>query len=655
MGKIRRLSGVLFGVALSVMMLGTKVYAEEITEASEVLDGAGIEIDLADYEIDSTSFEEKEASMNVIVSDEEVLISDEFTGKESSERLFYDGAGDPPVVRDLHWDSAGHFTFTSPSADAYYSVYLTAPNTDNYMISAGVKVGVADIPVENNVAAYFDESGTYEVKVKSSWDGKDYDFFSGPVTDWVSIDYVRPQNQYPAPTNPHWLENGIATWDPVEGNPKYNVYFYENSVYKFRRGSGYENSYDASMFGEGNWTFTVKAYGDNPGEIASSPASEMSPSFGGMPLPVVTDLKWEKPGIFSFTIPNADAYYSFYVEIPGAAPFISTNNKMVMAGIPCRVNITRYLENEGTYRARVKTTMIYNDADFTTGAVSEWVSFNYVKGYLADGGDGNWYLYRGSTIDTSYTGIFEDAEHGAWLVLDGRVAFEYNDLYSDDILGFIKILNGTIDYGYTDLFFSPHFNGWYKISEGKADFEYSDLYFSPQYGWWKIRYGMVDFNFNDLYESPQYGWWKVTGGAVDFGYTELYESPQYGWWKIYGGAVDFGYNDLYFSPSCGWWKIYGGAVDFGYSDLYGSPTCGWWKVTGGMVDFGYTDLYGSPTCGWWLVNGGAVDFGYTDIFKSPSVGNWKVYGGTVDFGFNGVYNSPRYGRCYVNGGAAAIQ
>ncbi len=272
---------------------------------------------------------------------------------------------------------------------------------------------------------------------------------------------------------------------------------------------------------------------------------------------------------------------------------------------------------------------------------------------IAQGSDGNWYLYENGNINYSYSALYNDATYGWWLVENGQVNFGFNDLYCDPNVGWWKISGGSVDFGYSDLYESPTF-GWWKINGGAVDFGYTDLYGSPMYGWWKINGGVVDFSYTDLYESPTFGWWKINGGAVDFWFTDLYESPYFGWWKINGGAVDFWYTDLYESPTFGWWKVTGGAVDFGYSDLYGSPAYGWWLVSGGAVDFGYTDLYCSPSVGWWLVNGGAVDFGYNDVFRSPVFGDWKVAGGAVDFGYNGVYNSQKYGRCYVRDGAAVF-
>jgi C1A family cysteine protease/ribosomal protein L15 len=224
-----------------------------------------------------------------------------------------------------------------------------------------------------------------------------------------------------------------------------------------------------------------------------------------------------------------------------------------------------------------------------------------------------------------------------------------NGLCKADDGNYYYYVNDVIDTSFTDII--PFEDEWVYVENGKVNFNYSDLFNSPTCGWWKITDGKVDFGYSDLYYSPTYGWWKVAGGAVDFSYNDLYNSSTCGWWKIIGGKVDFDYSDLYNSSTCGWWKIIGGKVDFDYSDLYNSSTCGWWKIIGGKVDFDYSDLYNSSTCGWWKIIGGKVDFDYSDLYNSSTCGWWKIAGGAVDFGYNGWYNSSRYGWWNINGGA----
>ncbi len=268
---------------------------------------------------------------------------------------------------------------------------------------------------------------------------------------------------------------------------------------------------------------------------------------------------------------------------------------------------------------------------------------------LCKADDGNYYYYVNDVIDTSFTDIipFEDE----WVYVEnGKVNFNYSDLFNSPTCGWWKITDGKVDFGYSDLYYSPTY-GWWKVAGGAVDFSYNDLYYSPTCGWWKIIGGKVDFDYSDLYNSSTCGWWKIIGGKVDFDYSDLYNSSTCGWWKIIGGKVDFDYSDLYNSSTCGWWKIIGGKVDFDYSDLYNSSTCGWWKIIGGKVDFDYSDLYNSSTCGWWKIIGGKVDFDYSDLYNSSTCGWWKIAGGAVDFGYNGWYNSSRYGWWNINGGA----
>ena len=204
-----------------------------------------------------------------------------------------------------------------------------------------------------------------------------------------------------------------------------------------------------------------------------------------------------------------------------------------------------------------------------------------------------------------------------------------NGLQKADDGNYYYYVDGKVDTSFTDII--PDGDDWVYVENGKVNFDYSDLFNSPTCGWWKIIGGKVDFDYSDLYNSPTCGWWKIIGGKVDFDYSDLYNSSTCGWWKIIGGKVDFDYSDLYNSSTCGWWKIIGGKVDFDYSDLYNSSTCGWWKIIGGKVDFDYSDLYNSSTCGWWKIHGGSVDFGYNGWYNSPQYGWWNIAGGSVVF------------------------
>lgn len=135
-----------------------------------------------------------------------------------------------------------------------------------------------------------------------------------------------------------------------------------------------------------------------------------------------------------------------------------------------------------------------------------------------------------------------------------------NGLQKDNDGNYYYYVDDVIDTSFTDII--PFEDEWVYVENGKLNFNYSDLFNSPTRGWWKIADGKVDFGYNDLYNSPTWGWWKVAGGAVDFGYNDLYYSESCGWWKVAGGAVDFGYNGPYNSPQYGWWNIAGGSVMF---------------------------------------------------------------------------------------------
>ncbi len=633
---------------------------------------------------------------------DEAVLEDKITENQTFDE------GQLPIATDLKWTEDGHISFVMPSTDYYYNIILERPN-DSPSIYMGYSCKEPGHLFTFSVCNNYFDGGLYKVKVKTT-DRLGDTSLGGAVTNAVERNYVRPQNVYKTPTKLWWSADGTVNWNAVSNDASYYISHYQDGQKKvgtYTSGTSYKLYNAPERFSEGNWTFTIITYGEHPGEIASSPESDMSPVFDGTDqgpeaLPLVTNATWNGAGHFSFNCPRADLYYTLFIKKPDGSIFRHAGIKVESDGTSFRYSCSEHFLGDGTYSFAVKTTESSGDYDSTSGSVIDWVTLNYTRPnnayatpnnphWLADG-TAEWdavpgnpyyyvYFYKDSKIafsrqyvkETSLKADNLDLSSGSWTFTvmaygsnpDQTAASDFSK--ESPVYGAVSI-TGLADAGdgnwylYKDGEIQTSYNGlyndakcgWWLVLDGKVAFDYNDLYYDANCGWWKIVNGTVDFEYTDLYDSPSCGWWKIYGGSVDFGYSDLYDSPSCGWWMINGGAVDFGYSDLYNSPSCGWWKIYGGAVDFGYSDLYNSPSCGWWKINGGTVDFGYNDLYDSPSCGWWKVNGGSVDFGYSDIFKSSVCGNWKVEGGFVDFAYTGWYDSQRYGLCYVKDGFATF-
>lgn len=146
--------------------------------------------------------------------------------------------------------------------------------------------------------------------------------------------------------------------------------------------------------------------------------------------------------------------------------------------------------------------------------------------------DGNWYLYDGDKIDTSYTGIAQN-EYGWWRIEKGKVNFDANGVYQNEY-GWWYVKDGKVDFDYTG-FASNRFGTW-RIINGKVAFNENGVT-GEQKDWRYVENGKVNTSMNSVCQN-RFGWWKVTNGRVDFGYNG-WASNQYGNWWISGGRVDY--------------------------------------------------------------------------------------------------------------------
>jgi hypothetical protein len=57
-------------------------------------------------------------------------------------------------------------------------------------------------------------------------------------------------------------------------------------------------------------------------------------------------------------------------------------------------------------------------------------------------------------------------------------------------------------------------------------------------GWWKVVNGAIDFGYTGLAYDENVGWWYVSNGAIDFTYTGT-AANEYGTWNVVGGQLVF--------------------------------------------------------------------------------------------------------------------
>ncbi|WP_462416026.1 endo-alpha-N-acetylgalactosaminidase family protein [Eubacterium ramulus] len=192
--------------------------------------------------------------------------------------------------------------------------------------------------------------------------------------------------------------------------------------------------------------------------------------------------------------------------------------------------------------------------------------------------DGNWYVYKDGSVDTTYTGLAANT-YGWWYVEGGKVNFNATGLVANEY-GWWYVQNGTIDFGYTGLAANEY--GWWYVEGGKINFNHTGLV-ANEHGWWYVEDGKINFNATGLVAN-EYGWWYVQGGQINFNFNGIVANEN-GWWYVRNGMIDFNFNGLAANEN-GWWKFEGGKIDFNFNGAAQNEN-GWWYVRGGKIDFSY--------------------------------------------------------------------
>ena len=258
--------------------------------------------------------------------------------------------------------------------------------------------------------------------------------------------------------------------------------------------------------------------------------------------------------------------------------------------------------------------------------------------------EGNWYYMVNGLIDSSYNGLYNDAQLGWWYVKDGVVDFSYNGLtyYNSD---WWTVANGALDFNTNGLFYDSQL-GWYYTRNGRVDYTKSGLVFFNG-GWWAVSAGRALTDYTGLWNDSELGWWYVRSGMVDFGYSGLIELCG-SWWCVANGKVVNDYTGLWSDPNVGWWYVKDGVIDFSRNGLefYNGA---WWCIYNGKVAFEYTGLWSDDSLGWWYVKNGAVDFSRTG-FESLGDELWCVSNGRVRNEYSGLWKDDVLGTYYVGNG-----
>lgn len=262
-----------------------------------------------------------------------------------------------------------------------------------------------------------------------------------------------------------------------------------------------------------------------------------------------------------------------------------------------------------------------------------WLDANALEGLQYNAADGNWYMYKNGTIDTSYTGLASN-ENGWWYVRNGAIDWNYTG-FAQNANGWWYVRNGGIDWNYTSVEFTG--SEWWYVKNGEVDWDYTGVAQNAN-GWWYIKNGKVDWGYTGLASNAN-GWWYIRDGGVDWNYTGFAENEN-GLWYVRGGGIDWNYTSVEYTGTV-WLYIENGGVNWNYTGL-ASNANGWWYIKNGQVDWGHTGLESNAN-GWWYVKNGGIDWDFTGVVQN-AYGWWYINGGGVDWNYTGSvkYNGKTY-------------
>ncbi len=257
---------------------------------------------------------------------------------------------------------------------------------------------------------------------------------------------------------------------------------------------------------------------------------------------------------------------------------------------------------------------------------------------LIKASDGICYYYADGKVDTTYTGMVENA-YGVWYVKNGKLDTTYTGMciYGGKC---IYVNKGLFDTTYTGL--AKNASGVWYMKKGVLDLTYTGMAKDGS-DLWYVKEGKVDTSFTGLYV---YGGKciYVNKGKFDTTYTGLAKNAS-GVWYMKKGVLDLTYTGMAKDGS-DLWYVKEGKVDTSFTGLYvyGGKCI---YVNKGKFDTTYTGLAKNAS-GVWHMKKGVLDLTYTGMAKDGS-NLWYVKEGKVDTTFTGLYVYG--GKCiYVNKG-----
>lgn len=284
-----------------------------------------------------------------------------------------------PSEVDVEWDSNWGIILNHVGADANYVSYVFTIYKDGVEVGTRIDYWWGETnSYWYNFAEYITESGTYQVKVEAEYEFYVYDEETDSYkceyktikgeTDAVA--YTNPGKALAVPTNIK-IENGILSFDTVEGTDHYLVTFYQKYV---ENGYSYDYAYDwytesdSVSINLNNWfsgTYdldvyvSVQAISDDIDTICSSSESALVGPFEYRIEKKATTITWSTEELATAIVGNLSSdenAVDYYFDISKNG--VSYGNRWAhgYANELTYVDLTSYLRDygAGTYLAELE-------------------------------------------------------------------------------------------------------------------------------------------------------------------------------------------------------------------------------------------------------------------------------------------------------------
>ena len=153
-----------------------------------------------------------------------------------------------------------------------------------------------------------------------------------------------------------------------------------------------------------------------------------------------------------------------------------------------------------------------------------------------------WWLIGGGSIAWDYTGNWNDPVYGAWYISGGHLEGQAQQTvstgiaYSAEFDKWVLMRDGQIDWNFSGLYEDADL-GWWLIGGGEVAFWHTGLWMEGN-DIWLVREGKLDFSYTGIWRDEKGIWYVKNGKWID-SYTGTAMDRDNGKWVyMFNGAID---------------------------------------------------------------------------------------------------------------------